>query len=128
LASLATGRRIMKALIADLGGKKVVLADVMPVVMDMAKRNASSKPTPQAAIAASGLKISGRDGNWLTIPKAAGLPWHLAGGSEWGGKKYRQFGPARSSPAWLQILAEREDPAIASALERSLNALLEKHV
>jgi hypothetical protein len=125
--SIAAGRRIFKALMADLGGKKVVLAGVMPVVQDLAIRNASAHPTPQSRIAATGLKVAGPQRNWLMVPKSSGLAGALAGGSEWGGKRYRQFGPPRSSPAWLNSLAEREDPAIASALERTINELLEAH-
>lgn len=124
--TVSEGRRRLRTLIREMGGKTPLIQAVMPAVENAARRNAATHPTPQSRIAATGLKVAGPKKTWLMVPRSSGLAGALAGGSEWGGKRYRQFGPARSSPAWLGAVAEREDPAVAAALDRAIEDLMEQ--
>jgi hypothetical protein len=93
-----------------------LIVAVMPAVEAAARRNAGMHPT--------GLKVAGPKRTWLMVPKSSGLAGALGGGSEWGGRKYRQFGPPRGSPAWLGRVAEQEDPNVAQALDRAIESLM----
>jgi hypothetical protein len=121
---LEEGRRRLRSLIREMGGKTPLIVAVMPAVEAAARRNAGMHPTPQSRIAATGLKVAGPKRTWLMVPKSSGLAGALGGGSEWGGRKYRQFGPPRGSPAWLGRVAEQEDPNVAQALDRAIESLM----
>ena len=124
MVDLATGARILAAIGADFQGDALIEA-VLPAAQAQAKRYAGAHPTPQSRIAATGLVVRGLT---LEVPPSSGLAYEVAGGSEYGSTLYRQFGPRRSSPAWLGRVAEGNDPAIVSAGDKALEEIMDRHI
>lgn len=103
--SVAEGRRILGRL-QDRIVKHDGLEDrYLRAVLDQAQGIASSKPTPQARMAAEGMGV--RSGQILSL--SGGPSAEVAAGSEFGSSIYRQFGPRRTRGYWLLPSAEQPE-------------------
>lgn len=92
-------------------------------VLDQAVRNASSRPTPQAPMAASALGVTGD----LIRPLAGGIPAEVGPSSEFGSDIYLQFHRPHSSKGyWLFPAAESEQ--VLAEGDNILDAMIESAV
>jgi hypothetical protein len=101
-------------------------------VREGARRLAAGRPTPQARMAAEGLRVKG--GSVLGFPgtrvHSFGRSVRLGGvsfGAEYGSDTHRQFGPRRESGYWLNPAAERVNDAVGNEwLDDVLDAAFER--
>lgn len=92
-------------------------------ILAEAVRNASSRPTPQAQMAAAVMGVKDN----LIVPLAGGPPSDVGGGSEWGSSIYRQFASRNEGGYWLFPAAESSQFLLAAdeALEEVLKAAID---
>jgi hypothetical protein len=124
MPDLADGARALATLRRELEKAETLRQTAAKRVLEQARRNAASRPTPQARMVASGMLArngtvigfgsrrvfgSGSDG-----PVKLG---HLAFGSEFGSSTHRQFGRRNESGYWLHPAAEGHNPGIDKAQE-----------
>ena len=131
---IPTGRRRLDALGEELRDGRAIAEPYAAAVGALAKRNASRRPTPQAAMAGGALVVRGAT---ISVPRGALVSSRsgvttaggIAGGSEYGSSIYPQFGPRRGTPGhWLGAAAERPDSATLEAGEKALDELVRRIV
>jgi hypothetical protein len=97
-------------------------------MVDAARAAAGGHPTPQARMAASGIRA---DHGSIVAPAgtivqgSGGRPVSVAaiiGGAEWGSSTFRQFAPRSSRGYWLMPAAESDEALTAG--ERALDEIL----
>ena len=123
MPDLIDGVRALATLKRELEKTETLRQTAAKRVLEQARRNAASRPTPQARMVASGMMArngtvigfgsrrvfsSGSDG-----PVKLG---HLAYGSEFGSSTHRQFGRRNESGYWLHPAAD-QNPAVDEAQE-----------
>ena len=123
MPDLADGVRALTKLRIELERVETLRQTAAKRVLEQARRNAASRPTPQARMVASGMQArngtvigfasrrvfgSGSDG-----PVRLG---HLSYGSEFGSNTHRQFGPRNESGYWLHPAAD-QNPDVDEAHE-----------
>lgn len=94
-------------------------------IVEQARRNAARRPTPQAPMAAAGLRVE--RGRIVSLPGASPAA-RVAVGSEFGSGIYRQFGPRHSRGQWLFPAIESPDAATIEAGEEAIDAELDSLV
>jgi hypothetical protein len=128
------GIRRLERLLEELVDGSAIAEPYAAALGAQAKREAARGPTPQARMAASALVVRGAE---LLVPASATVhsrtrgslsAGRVAGGSEYGSGIYRQFGPRRSSGAWLGAAANRPDASTLEAGESALEQLVERSV
>ena len=132
MPDLDDGARALETLRRELLDTTKVRQEAARAVLDKAQRNARSRPTPQARMVASGMRV--RNGTVIGFagtrvfgfgsaqPVKLGF---LAFGSEFGSNQYRQFGPRRESGYWLNPAAEGENAGIDEAHEDDLDEAID---
>lgn len=123
MPDLADGVRALATLARELEKTETLRQTAARRVLSQARRNAASKPTPQARMVASGMQA--RNGTVIGFgsrrvfgsgsdePVKLGF---LAYGSEFGSSRHRQFGPRNESGYWLHPAAD-QNPAVDEAHE-----------
>lgn len=109
MATLKDGSRAIDRLIGSLQRPDGLLGAYAEGVLREAQNRASSRPTPQAPMAAAAMGIEGSSIAVLS----GGTPAAVSGGSEWGSDRYRQFGPRNNGGYWLMPVTESE-PALSA--------------
>ena len=95
---LQYGERIIRGILKRLEHSPDLAHSYAEAVLSQAVRNAASKPTPQARMAAANMTVSGAD----IHPSAGGPPAEVAIGSEFGSDRYLQFhAPPNPRGYWL---------------------------
>ena len=132
MPDLNDGARAMETLRRELLDTEKVRYEAARAVLEKAQRNARGRPTPQARMVASGMRV--RNGTVIgfagtrvfgfgsTQPVKLGF---LAFGSEFGSNQYRQFGPRNASGYWLNPAAEGENAGIDEAHENDLDEAID---
>lgn len=118
---LAFGQRALIRILRDLQKPVGLANDYATAILEQAKRNAASKPTPQARMAAS--VMVAEDGN--IFPRgSAGIPEVAVGiGSEFGSAVWPQFhrGP---NPRGYWLYPATRDSAVLGKADKSLEEVL----
>jgi hypothetical protein len=121
---LQYGARAIRRLLDDLeqpGGLAHLYATAL---LAQAVRNASSRPTPQAPMAARNMKVEGAD----IFPRSAGgSPGAVAFGSEFGSHVYKQF-QRSPNPKGYWLYPAAEATSVLAAADEGLEQLLEQVV
>jgi hypothetical protein len=123
MPDLADGARALSKLRFELEKIEPLRQTTAKRVLEQSRRNARSKPTPQARMVASGMQA--RNGTVIGFGSrrvfgsgsgGAVKLGHLAYGSEFGSNTHRQFGPRNESGYWLHPAAD-QNPDIDTAHE-----------
>lgn len=120
---LAYGQRTIRRILRELEQPEELEHKFAEAVLAQAVRNAASKPTPQARMAAENLDVQGAS----IGPSAGGAPAEVAIGSEFGSARYLQFHkPPNPRGYWLYPAAESVQALAAGdkALEDMLQAAI----
>lgn len=127
---IADGQKRIDRLVDELRDGAAIAEPYAAAVGAQAKRNASRRPTPQAALAGGALVVRGAS---VTVPRGALVSTKrgmiaagaIAGGSEYGSSLYPQFGPRKGAPGhWLGAAAERPDSATLDAGDEAIDKLV----
>lgn len=95
---LQYGQRVISGILKRLDKSQDLAHSYAEAVLAQAVRNAASKPTPQARMAAENMTVTGAD----IHPTAGGAPAAVAIGSEFGSARYLQFHrPPNPRGYWL---------------------------
>jgi hypothetical protein len=117
--SAASAARVLRKLADKLEDPEDLEGEVARILSDKAQQNAASRPTPQSAMAADALTVSGN-----VIRVAGGIPGAVAASSEFGSDIYPQFQhPHTTQGLWLYPAAE--DRQVLFSADRSLQDLIE---
>lgn len=122
--SMAEGQRIIRRLIDQLDDPKGLAHEYAEAVLVQAVQNASSKPTPQARMAASVMQV--RDDRIVPAGVASDAV-EVGQGSEFGSSLYPQFHAAHNPRGyWLLPAGEQtaDSAAADQALEDVMNAVI----
>ncbi len=132
MPDLNDGARAMETLRRELLDTEKLRYEAARAVLDKAQRNARGRPTPQARMVASGMRVKRGTvigfagtrvfGAGSAQPVKLGV---LAYGSEFGSNQHRQFGPRRESGYWLNPAAEGINPGIDDAHEDDLDQAID---
>jgi cytochrome c-type biogenesis protein CcmH/NrfG len=116
----AAAARVLRKLADELEEGDELEADYARILLEKAQQNAAGRPSPQSAMAADALTLSGN-----VISSPAGTPAAaVAASSEFGSDIYPQFQhPHTSTGLWLYPAAE--DRQVLFAADRSLQDLIE---
>lgn len=99
-----------------------------------ARRIGAGHPTPQARMVSEAIVVHGAE---LSVPASAVISprvgpslraGEVAGGAEYGSSIYPQFGPRRSTGAFLEAAARAPDSATVKAGEDALERLVREAV
>lgn len=114
--------RILRRLADKLEDGDDLEQDFTSFLVEKAEQNAASRPTPQSALVADALVVSGN-----TI-RSAGIPADaVAASSEFGSDVYPQFHHAHTTEGlWLYPAAK--DPDVLKRADESLDRLIEATV
>lgn len=115
------GAAVIRELVSRLSDGIDISEAYAQAAVEQAMRSASSRPTPQAGIASSGVVVRGD-----VISVEGGLAAELFWGAEMGSSLYRQFGPRSSRGYWL--FPSLDDPETLSEGDRAIQALLDSVV
>lgn len=122
-SDLRKANRVLDRIEDDLKDPDELAHAYAEEVLALAVRNASSRPTPQAPMAAGNLTVTGD-----TIrPSAGGVPAAVASGSEFGSDIYLQFHRPRSSQGYWLFPAAESDQAEAAG-DNILEQMIDKAV
>ena len=115
--------RVLDRIQDDLQDPDELAHGYAQAILDQAVRNAASRPTPQAPMAASVLGVSGD----LIRPLAGGPPSAVGASSEFGSDIYLQFHrPHNSRGYWLFPAADSEQ--VLAAGDNILDEMIDKAV
>lgn len=120
---LEYGQRTIHRILKQLDQPSGLASEYAKAVLAQAVRNAASKPTPQARMAAA---IYGVDGPNV-VPTAGGAPAAVAMGSEFGSGRYLQF-HAPPNPRGYWLYPAGEATATLAAGDAALEDVLDKAV
>lgn len=119
--SMAEGQRILKRLMSELEDPKGLAHEYAEAVLSQAVQNASSRPTPQARMAASVLQV--RDDR--IVPAGGPLAAVAVGqGAEFGSSIYPQF-HAPHNPRGYWLLPAGEQTADSAAADQALEDVMQ---
>lgn len=122
MADLKDGAKAIRRLSEALDPPEGLSEAYARAVLDQAVQTASSRPTPQAPMAAAAMGIQGDTISVLS----EGAPAEVSGGSEWGSNIYTQFGPRNERGWWLMPASESREASEAG--DRYLEQMAEKAV
>lgn len=119
---IAYGRKVLDDIADDLESDRLG-SDYVQLLMEKARQNAESRPTPQSAMAAAALTVSGD-----VIRSAGTSPGAVVGtSSEYGSDLYPQFQHTHTAQGlWLHPAAEDRD--VLNATDDELEQILQDHV
>ena len=118
---IADGRRILDHIADDLESDRLG-SEYVQLLVEKAEQNASSRPTPQSALVADALIVSGN-----VIRTSAGIPSELWLSSEFGSDLYPQFQHTHTAEGlWLHPAAE--DGGVLKQMDNELEQLLRDNV
>lgn len=119
---LKRGKRILARIADDLEDPEDLAHSYAEAVLEQARRNAAARPTPQAPMAAQGMRVDGSE-----IRSAGGISGEVATGSEFGSDIYLQFQKSLSRRGyWLTPATESEeaeragDQALEEIMDRAI--------
>ncbi len=116
----AYGARVLRKLADELENPEDLEAEYARLLADKARENAQSRPTPQSAMAADALTVSGN-----VIRVAGGNPGAVAASSEFGSDIYPQFQhPHTEQGLWLYPAAS--DLGVLQQTDNALEQLIER--
>lgn len=120
---LKEGTAVVNRLLESLELPDALQGLFAKAILKQAVQNASSRPTPQARMAADVLGVVDN----LIRPLAGGPPSEVGGGSEWGSSIYRQFASRNEGGYWLFPAAQSSQFLLAAdeALEEVLQAVID---
>jgi hypothetical protein len=124
--TLAEGQRVINRILSELQEPAGLAHQFAQAILDEAVRNAASRPTPQAPMAAANLFVRGAE----IGPSAGGAAEAVAAGAEFGSSIYRQFHqphnprgywlfPATEAPNVLESGDDAIQQVIDSAVRRA---------
>lgn len=116
---LQFGAQAIRRILRKLDKPETLGADFARAMLAQARRNAASKPTPQARMAAENLRVEGSD----IVPSAGGAPAAVATGSEFGSSRYRQF-QAPINPRGYWLYPASRDKGVLRVADQSLEDVL----
>lgn len=121
---LAFGERAINRILKELEKPQELAHEFAKAILAQAVRNAASRPTPQAPMAAEALDVQGAS---IGSHSAGGSSVEVGIGSEFGSNRYLQFQkPPNPRGYWLYPAGESTE-ALAVA-DRALNDILEAAV
>lgn len=116
------GARVLRKLADELENPESLEADYASFLVEKAQSNAASRPTPQSALAADALVVSGNSIRTAGTPADA-----VAASSEFGSDIYSQFQhPHTSEGLWLYPAAE--DAEVLKRTDEALDELVQDTV
>ena len=131
MPDLKDGARALAVLTKELQKAETLRQTAATRVLEQARRNAASKPTPQARMVASGMMARNGTvigfGSRKVLGSGSGGPvklGHLAYGAEFGSTTHRQFGPRNESGYWLHPAAD-QNPALDKVQEDHANKAID---
>ena len=92
-------------------------------ILQQAIRNAASRPTPQARMAAANLDVQGAS----IGPSAGGVPAEVAIGSEFGSAQYLQF-QHNPAPRGLWLYPAAEDDSVIQIMDNELQKIVDQSI
>ena len=117
--SAAAGARILREIADQLEDGTSLESSYAQLLLEQASQNAASRPTPQSAMAADALYVSGN-----VIRSAGGASEDVALGSEFGSDIYPQFHHSHTSQGlWLYPAAE--DEGVLQNMDDELEKLMD---
>jgi len=120
---LIYGQRTIARILKQLEEPSGLASEYAKAVLAQAVRNAASKPTPQARMAASIYGVEGPN----VVPTAGGAPAEVAMGSEFGSGRYLQF-HALPNPRGYWLYPAGEQTATLAAGDKALEQELQKAI
>ena len=118
----AYGRKALKRIQADLERPDALESAYARLLMEKAQQNASSRPTPQSALAADSLSVSGD-----IVRTAAGIPSEVGASSEYGSDIYPQFQHTHTiGGLWLHPAGE--DIEVLRNMDQELEQMLQDNI
>jgi hypothetical protein len=118
----AYGARVLHRLADRLDDPEDLEAEYARLLLEKAQQNAAARPTPQSAMAAEALTLSGN-----VIRSAGGSPGAVAASSEFGSDIYPQFQHSHTgSGLWLYPAAE--DIQVLEQADKALEQLIEETI
>ena len=118
----ASAQRVLRRLMDALEDPEDVEQDFTSFLVEKAQSNAASRPTPQSALVADSLVVSGN-----TI-RSAGTPADaVAASSEFGSDLYPQFHHSHTA-AGLWLYPAAEDSEVLKRADESLQHLIDRNV
>ena len=118
---LAYGQRTIQRILRELEHPQELEHKYAEAVLAQAQRNAASKPTPQARMAAEVLNVEGAS----IAPRSSGPAAEVGIGSELGSTRYLQFqrGP---NPRGYWLYPAAEDVKVLAETDRELDKMLQR--
>lgn len=115
----AYGQRVLKRIQDDLERPDALESKYAQLLLEKAQQNASSRPTPQSAMAADALVLSGN-----VISSPAGTPaGDVSASAEYGSDIYPQFQHSHTRQGlWLHPAAE--DRGVLQNMDEELEKLI----
>jgi hypothetical protein len=121
---LQYGSKAIRRLLREMDQPEGLAHLYATAILAQAVRNASSRPTPQAPMAARNMKVEGAD----IFPRSAGgSPAAVAFGSEFGSHVYKQF-QRSPNPKGYWLYPAAEATSVLAAADEGLEQLLEQVV
>ena len=119
---LAYGQRTIRRILDELEHPEELEHKYAEAILAQAVRNAASRPTPQARMAADNMQVDGAS----IGPSAVGVPEEaVAIGSEFGSAQYLQFQHA-PAPRGLWLYPAAEDLKVLAATDQELEKMLDR--
>lgn len=117
----AYGARVLRKLADELDDPEDLESEYARLLADKARQNAAARPTPQSAMAADALTVSGS----AVRIAAGGAPAAVAASSEFGSDIYPQFQHSHTAQGlWLYPAAE--DSGVLEQADNALENLVER--
>ena len=120
---LAYGQRAINRILRQLQQPEELEHKFAEAILAQAVRNAASKPTPQARMAAANLDVQGAS----IGPSAGGAAAEVAIGSEFGSAQYLQF-HRPPNPAGYWLYPATRDMATLAEMDKELEAMLDEAI
>lgn len=119
----AYGQRALKRIQDDLEHPDALESQYAQLLLEKARQNAESRPTPQSAMAADALVVTGN-----VIQSAGTSPGAVVGASaEFGSDLYPQFQHTHTAEGlWLHPAAE--DVEVLRAMDQNLELMLQENI
>jgi hypothetical protein len=121
---LAYGRRTIRRILKELDQPDELEHKFAEAILAQAVRNAASRPTPQARMAAANMSVQGA----TIAPLSSGTPAaEVAIGSEFGSSQYAQFHRSPNPAGYWLYPAVRSTEALAE-MDKDLEAMLDEAI
>lgn len=120
---LAYGQRAISRILKALDQPAELEHKFAEAILAQAVRNAASKPTPQARMAAANLDVQGAS----IGPSAGGAAAEVAIGSEFGSSQYLQFHRNPNPQGYWLYPATRSTQALAE-MDKDLEKMLDESI